>query len=134
MSAVAMQAVQQGLYTALNGDSALGALVQGVYDRVPQGSNYPYVVIDDAEAQDFATQGLDACDIAQELLVYSRSGGRKQTQDILARLHALLHDGSLSLSGHVLVQMRVTRSDMALQNDGKTMRGRMQLRLIVQEV
>ncbi len=45
MIGLAAYELQAPLYTRLTGDAALDALVSGVFDHVPEGTAYPYVVI-----------------------------------------------------------------------------------------
>ena len=50
MTMDSMWELQKAIYAQLNGDSALGGLVTGIYDYVPEGSNSPYVVIGDMKS------------------------------------------------------------------------------------
>ncbi len=134
MSGFGVLAVQQAVYDKLNNDSTLSAMVMGVFDRVPEGAAFPYITIGDADSRDWSsmtTYGLE-CEIT--LGIYSRGGGRKQPLEIMERLYSLLHEGSLSISGHSLVQSRFERSEVELLSDGLTYRGRMRLRLYSMEV
>jgi hypothetical protein len=55
-------ALQEALYTRLNDDSTLGALITGVYDGVPADTTLPTVVIGEGTTIDDATKTLDARD------------------------------------------------------------------------
>lgn len=134
MSGFGVLAVQQAIYHKLNNDSTLSALIMGVFDRVPEGTAFPYVTVGEADCRDWSsmtTHGLE-CEIT--LGIYSRGGGRKQPLEIMERIYTLLHEGSLSISGHALVQSRFERSEVELLGDGLTYRGRMRLRLYSMEV
>ena len=50
----------------------------------------------------------------------------------MERLHALLHQASLSVTGQALVLMRFTGSAITLENDGWTYHGTMQFRALLQ--
>lgn len=134
MSAYGLKEIQQGIYATLNGDTTLGAMITGVYDRVKQKTDYPYVVIGDASAQDWSTKTTKGLQSLSRVHVYSRKGGRKQALEIMSRIYELLHEGSPTISGHMLVQSRHESSDIRLENDGQTYHGELSFRLLSQEV
>ena len=45
-------ALQERIYSTLNGDSTLGALITGVFDGVPDGQTLPIVVIGEQTSND----------------------------------------------------------------------------------
>lgn len=91
--------LQAALYTKLTGDTTLMALISGVYDRVPEGATFPYVSIGEIDSQDDSTFSLDAQSVTMTIHTWSRQRGKKQTQQIMARIHDLLHRGSMAISG-----------------------------------
>lgn len=127
-------ALQQAVYTALTGDATLMAMVEGVYDRVPSGVAFPYVVIGEADARDWSSVTTGGLDVRMEVSAFSREGGRKEALAIVARIHTLLHDGSFSITGHTLVQCRMEDSDIRLLGDGLTYRGAMTFRVLCEVV
>lgn len=124
MSAAGCEPLQKAVYDALVADSALMALVSGVYDRVPEGAALPYVVFADSTSRDASNASDDAERIALELNVFSRSGGRKQVLDILERLHIALHHQALALTGGWrVVWMRAEQTRVRMLGDGMTWQG-----------
>lgn len=132
MPAFSHAALQQALYTKLTADATLMALVTGVYDYVPQDAAFPYVMIGEIGISPLASAAGGGMDAAITLRALSREGGRKQAAAILERLHALLHRGTLSLSGFTLISLRFTGSDIALLADGVSHEGRLRLRALAQ--
>lgn len=132
MSGFSQQELQKRLYETLTADTTLMALISGVYDQVNPTANFPFVVIGEGESRDRSTKTTTGAEVNFTLYVYSREGGRKQTLTILERLHALLHQASLALTGHTLVLMRFIASDTALLSDGLTTRGTARFRAITQ--
>lgn len=124
MSAAGYEPLQKAVYNALVADSALMALVSGVYDRVPEGAALPYVVFADVASRD-ASNASDAAErIELEINVYSRGGGRKETLDILERLHAALHRQAPVLTGGWrMVWMRADAARVRMLGDGMTWQG-----------
>ncbi len=52
--------------------------------------------------------------------VWSRYGGRKEAKAVLDALYGVLHDATLSLSGHRLVNLRFELADIFRDADGET--------------
>lgn len=124
--------LQQEIYQALTGDSTLMTLVTGVYDRVPQDSAYPYVVIGDMAGNDWSSKTTTGMEYLITLHVWSREGGRKETALIMERLHTLLHQSNLTITGQSLVLMQFLSSSLSLENDGWTYHGILRLRALLE--
>ena len=90
MSADSSWELQQAIYTALTGDSALMAMITGVHDHVPQGAAFPYVTIGEAAAVDWRTVGHDGMELTLVLHVWSRERGRQEAKQVLAEIHRIL--------------------------------------------
>lgn len=124
MSGLGCEPLQKAIYDALTADSALMALVTGLYDRVPEGTAMPYVLFSQATAKDASNATDPAEEIRLELRVYSRSGGRKQALDVLERIHTVLHFQAPALSGGGwIVWMRVEHARVEMLRDGMTWQG-----------
>ena len=115
--------LQAAIYQALTSNSGLMALITGVYDRPPQGTPYPYVLLGELSGNDSSTKTTTGMQYLVTLYIYSRQGGRKESTVIMESLHTLLHQVSLSVTGQTLVSMRFVSSDIALENDGVTYQG-----------
>lgn len=131
MSGFALLACQKALYAALSADSLPDLALNGVFDHVPEDTPYPYITLGDALWQDWSTQTTEGSDIAVNLQIYSRKGGRKEALEIMARLYERLHDGALDITGHALVMMRCESAQVDMLEDGLTYRGGLRLRLLV---
>ncbi len=129
MSGQYLEAFQQAIYGVLDGDATLGAMVGGVYDRVPEGSAYPYLVFGDGRSRDVQAIATEDEDISLRIEVYSRSGGRKEALGIVARVHDVLDDQTISLGGGLtLVWISVQDVSVQMRADGLTWRGVMDVR------
>lgn len=131
MSGAVLQALQQALYSKLSGDSALMDLVSGVYDAVPQHAALPYVVIGDGSANEVPQVATQMSECQLLLNVWTSGGGRKVALAILNRLHALLHQGSLSLGGFTLIAMRCVRAETTVDADHDRVSGVLELTVLV---
>ncbi len=126
--------LQKAIYQTLVNDATLTTLVQGIYDQVPEGTPFPYITIGETACRDWSTKTSSGAQITVTLHVFSRYGGKKQAIDIMQRVHTLLHQGNLSLTGHLLVLMRFESSQITLEDDGSTYQGVIRLRALTEEV
>lgn len=133
MSIYGHSELQKALYAKLSADSALSALIIGVYDAVPANTNFPYVVMGEALARDWSSTTTSGAAYSAALRVFSRDGGRKQALAIMERLYALLHMQTLSVSGHTAVSVRYESSETRLEDDGITYQGIMRMRILLQQ-
>ncbi|MFQ5783608.1 MAG: DUF3168 domain-containing protein [Alphaproteobacteria bacterium] len=123
MSADSSWPLQQAVFAALTGDPTLMAMIAGVFDRVPQGTNFPYVTIGEATARAWGAAGLDGVEATLVLHVWSRARGRKEVKEIMAQIHRVLDDTNLTVPGHVLVSLRFGFAEYLPDADGITEHG-----------
>lgn len=128
-----LKEIQTGIYGGLSGDAGLGALIEGVFDHVPDKTDYPYVVIGDARARDWSSHSRNGLQVSVMIHIYSRQGGRKQALEIASRIYELLHANSLSLSGHSVAMVRHEASSIELMEDGRTYHATLEFLLLAQE-
>lgn len=125
-------ALQEALYTRLNNDSTLtdtnGA---SVYDEVPEGSSFPYVTIGETTALEYDTKDLTGSEQTVTFHIWSQYRGAKEAKNIMDRLHDLLHNYSLSVSGANLINLRFDFGDLLRDPDGVTRHGVMRFRAIL---
>lgn len=127
--------LQQAIHALLSSDAALAALLGGqdrVFDHVPQGRALPYVTLAQTSIRDWSTADLDGEEHTITLNVWSSAFGKKQVQEVLGRLRALLHDRALTLSGHRLVNLRHEFSEARRDPDGEILLGRARFRAVTE--
>ena len=125
-------ALQTAVYSTLSSDSNLtSTLGAGVYDDVPQGSAYPFVQIGDDATKDYSTKDVSGSETTLNLHVWSQNHGSKQAKDIMDRIHTLLHDTNLTVTGFNFINNRMEFSDIVRDPDGITRHGIMRFRTIV---
>jgi hypothetical protein len=97
----------------------LTALLGGghVFDEVPRGSNEPYVVFAGIETRDWSVQEQKAHEHFVTLEVKTKSRGRKLAQEIAGEIEAALDGAALTLTGHVLVNLRAIFWTVARSNE-----------------
>lgn len=102
--------LQVAIYERLTGDATLSALVDGVYDQVPEELPRDYVRIGDhlsTPDNDLTSFGRE---VTETLHIWTRRRGNKLGQDIAARVVELLDHQhralSVLLEGHRVVSIR----------------------------
>ncbi|RME99163.1 MAG: DUF3168 domain-containing protein [Alphaproteobacteria bacterium] len=132
MSGFASWELQQAVFAALNGDTALAARVTGVFDQVPSGTAFPYVAIGDSESEDWSSVTFTGQEHRFAIEVWSRDGGHMEVKEIMALVHDVLHDAPLVLTGHQLVNLRLLSAEDVLEMDGLTYHGTLTFRAVTQ--
>ena len=126
--------LEKAIYQTLINYATLNAMISGVFDQVPEHASFPYISIGESVSRDWSTKTTSGAQISVTLHIFSRYGGKKQAIDVMRRIHELLHQGNLSLSGHVLIMMRFEYSNVSLESDGSTYQGVIRLRALTEEV
>lgn len=111
-------ALQTAIYTAL--DAAMSC---PVYDHVPQGAAYPYVVIESVRGND-----ADFINARKErktvtLSVWSTYRGQKEVLNLLAAISTALHGKKLTLSVGRMASTMSISTDTNREPDGVTYMG-----------
>jgi hypothetical protein len=126
--------LQQSVFAALTADTALTALLGAgrIFDDVPQGTALPYVTLGQATLRDASTSTEEAAEHSLTVHVWSGARGKKETHAVLAAIRAALHDRSLALAGHRLVNLRHEFSEVRRDPDGETIRGTARFRAVTE--
>lgn len=97
-------ALQAAIHARLTGDATLVAMIGigSVFDRRMTGKPMPYLVLSEIASSDFAP-GLEEHAVTIE--AWSDAAGRRQAQEIAARVRALLDGAALEPAGCVLVNL-----------------------------
>jgi len=125
-------ALQTTIYSTLSSDNTLtSTLGSGVYDEVVEGATYPFVALGEETAIDYSTKDLDGGETTINIHIWSQYKGSKETKQIMDRIHDLLHDSNLSVTGFNLINLRFEFSDIMRDPDGVTRHGVMRFRAII---
>ncbi len=100
-----------------------------VYDGVPDNTPYPYVVMEDMDANntDLLNTRLDSRTIY--ISIWSRGGGSAESLGIIENIDNI-NGKRLSLDTGRIALMRVERKRTDRQRDNRTYRGQVALRII----
>ncbi len=125
--------LQKAIYEKLIASSPLMAIINGVFDNVPQGTPYPFVVINHASCIDLSNLENNCSEHKIDINIWSREAGKKQISDIMDVIYGLLHNGTIAVFGHSLISMGFTTNSISLSDDGWTYCGVMSLRVVLSE-
>ena len=125
-------ALQSAVYSALKNDNNLTSTQgAGVFDEVVEGSSYPFVQIGEDTSLDYSTKDVTGGEYTINIHVWSQYTGSKECKNLMDRIHDLLHDSSLSVTGFNLVNFRFEFSDILRDPDGITRHGVMRFRAVI---
>lgn len=117
--------LQKAVYARIMGSSEVMAMVTGVYDHVPQGTEFPYVVLQMVGSSDHSNIAEAITQVRMVLVVYTRERGSKTALSIMAEIKALLHQAIFAVEGYVLHSCYFVDSELQQLSDGVTYRGNM---------
>lgn len=102
MPSLALSPVSAAVYGALNVSSLTALATGGVYDDVPQGVGFPFVLyrVEEQERRGFGAGSL--LEVALRVHVFSTYAGLKEAQTIGSQVVELLKDVTLTVSGYRL--------------------------------
>lgn len=117
---------QQALVTALRAKSTLTTLLAslrsgssdtGIYDAVPEGSVFPYIVVGEGTETDATTFGADGLEIQADVEIWSADGetssattgaiGYKQGQSIKTIVRDMLLNDTITATGCTVTVLSV---------------------------
>lgn len=127
-------ALQSAVFAALAADAPLAALLGDarIYDDVPPRPAYPYLTFGQSSERDWSTGTDPGTEHVLTLHVWSKAAGRKEAQAIATAAEAALHDRTLTLAGHRLVNLRHEYSEVRREPDGETMHGIIRFRAVTE--
>lgn len=125
--------IQVAIFDILSNDADITARVEGVFDHVPQGTAYPYIVIGDDTGLQWDTDDSLGTEATLTLHVWSEGAGRKETKEIMQLIYDALHRVDIQVDGLHTVLCQWEFSETLLDADGVRRHGVMRFRLIGEE-
>lgn len=127
-------ALQQAIYGHLTRDDALKSELgtpMRIYDNAPIGAVFPFLLLGEGRISDWqgVTGGFEH-DL--RLHAFSRYAGRREVKRIMGALYDALHDASLTLHDHQLINMRFVFGDVFRRQDRETYQGVARFRAVTQ--
>ena len=110
---------QTAIKTAL--DAA--ALSAPVYDDVPQGAAYPYIVIGDDVATDRSTDTVLGRRVAVVVHTWSEYRGKKEIKEMQGAIEDALERAILTIQGYNFVTIDLESAETFVDSDGRRRHG-----------
>jgi len=124
--------LQKSIFTALNNNiTGIGSAKIPIYDDVPEGTVYPYVVIGEETSSNNGTKTLDGVEHTLTLHVWSQYRGRREIKEIMQSVYEKLHNTAITVTGASLVNIRQEFSNTLAEQDGITRHGVMRFRAVL---
>ena len=132
--------LQQSLYDAMIGDTALMAVVQGVYSDVQQpnlpenDAAFPYITFGTDTLTAFDTKTDDGTNALCQVDIWSRQNDLIEVKQIAQLLHDLFHHQDLTITGANHIITLQESADFTRDPDGHTKRGLVLLRILYDQI
>lgn len=102
-----------------------------VYDHVPQGSAFPYIVIGEDTSNQWDTDDSVGTDATCTIHVWSRERGKREVKLIMDAIYERLHRSEFAIVGGSLIECQGEFAESFLDPDGLTRHGVIRFRLTV---
>lgn len=122
-------AIQKAVYDALVATPGMPP----VYDDVPEGAEFPYVVVGDDVTLPFDDDCGSGGDSLITIHAWSTYKGRSEVKQILAQIYSTLHRSNLVIAGSHLITIHFDWQTTLLDPDGLTRHGILRFRLLTRE-
>jgi Protein of unknown function (DUF3168) len=126
---------QAAIYNALAANDTIQSLLGSpprLYDHVPPGAVFPYMVFGAIAVQPYDTKTEIGFEQIITLDIWSRYRGSKEAKDILQAAYDALHRAILSVSSEVFLLSEFHSAELVLESDGITYRAAARFSLITQ--
>ena len=128
--------LQKTIFTLLNSASITdhaGSAITGVFDDVPEGTAYPYIVLGEDTSISISTKDKDIHEHTLTIHVWSQYRGQKDVKTIMKQVFDTLHNSVISVSGASGINCEQEFSQTLLEGDGITRHGIMRFRAVVSD-
>jgi len=112
----------------------LSTLGYPVWDHVPQGSAFPYIVIGEDTSNQWDTDDSVGTDATCTIHVWSRERGKREVKLIMDAIYERLHRSEFAIVGGSLIECQGEFAESFLDPDGLTRHGVIRFRLTVDQV
>lgn len=126
-------ALQQAVFAALCTNDAVRDIAgERIFDAVPRGAAFPYIVVGEGAEADASTATETASEHTLEIRIWSRAAGHRQVKLAADAVREALDGAALDLLGHALIDLRFLSADFARESDGETFRATLRFRAMTE--
>lgn len=127
---------QKGIYSALASatiNDVSGNRITNIFDDVPSGTPYPYIVVGDSTQVNISTKTVDIQEYTITLHIWSEYRGKAEVKQIMDQIYTTLHDNAITVTGATLVDIKQEFEETFVESDGITRHGVMRFRAVVSD-
>jgi hypothetical protein len=128
-------ALQQAIFATLAASTEVQDAVGDpprIFDAVPRGSAFPYIVIGDDKESDWSTATEPGTAHALTIHIWSRAAGRRETRLAAEAVIGALNGAELTLDGQALIDLRYLESESTRENDGETVHAQLRFKALLE--
>lgn len=128
-------ALQQAIFAVLTASTDVQDAVGDpprIYDAVPRGAVFPYIVIGDDKETDWSTATEPGSAHALTVHIWSRAAGRRETRLAAEAVIGALDGAALDVDGQTLIDLRWLESDSSRESDGETVHAQLRFRAVLE--
>ena len=103
-----------------------------IFDAVPRGSPFPYIVIGDDKESDWSTATEPGTAHALTVHIWSRAAGRKETRLAAQAVIDALNGAELTIDGQTLIDLRYLESESLRESDGETVHAQLRFKALLE--
>ena len=104
-------------------DVAGTSITTKVFDDVPEGTAYPYVIIGTEQTREAGTKSTDGNIYNFDIEVWSQYRGQKEIKEVMERLYNIFNNSTISVSGADSVMSFVVSAITLVEPDAITRHG-----------
>lgn len=126
--------LQTTIVTALTSDPGVLALLGGpkVFDHVPERAAFPYLTLGRTAVVDWSTGSEDGAEHILTLHVWAKGGSKQETYEIMDKVSTKLHDATLPLTTHRLVNLQLQFAEARQEPDSPAYHGILRFRAVTE--
>ena len=128
--------LQKTIFSTLNSANLTdesGTAIKGVFDDVPESTEYPYVRIGEDSVNNISTKGKDINEHSLSIDIWSQYRGMRDIKVIMAQIHNALDDINFSVTGALGINLKFEFQTTVVEPDGITRHGIMRFRAVVSD-
>jgi hypothetical protein len=128
--------LQQAVFAKLMASEDIKDIVDDpprVFDTVPRGAAFPYIVIGEDRQTDWSTATEKGSEHRLSIHVWSRAPGAREARVAAQAVADALDGAALSVTGFTLVSLRWLEGETLRENDGETIHAQLMFRAVLEE-
>jgi hypothetical protein len=121
------------IINALNNDTELAAMINGVYANVPNDAKFPFVAVDNVSAFDAISRTTSGWNVKIAINIFSRARDNQEASNIIAQIRSVLSGAALTTASGSVNSIKESSSLISRQKDGITWQGTSNFDMLLQQ-